>query len=129
MATITAKKRGGVEVSVEYNTGSTLQEKVDLFGEKVVEALADDALIVRLQAFMRPRIEKGETQEQIQAAVTSYKPGEGAHREPGAKAAATMLTIAEKFMKMTPEEQQAAVAELREQKRLREEAAAKAAAV
>ena len=64
---------GPVQIQVE--TGSTAAECIQLFGDKAVKSNADANWTVTIQSNIRARLLKGETAEQIQAALGSAKMG------------------------------------------------------
>jgi hypothetical protein len=96
-----------LESKCEYNTGASLQEKVDLFGEKAVNDLAEDTLIIDIQAVMRRAMAAGKTQDEIQELVSSYKPGVSVRI-----AVDPVKAAAAQFDKMTAEEQQKYIEDL-----------------
>jgi hypothetical protein len=57
----------------EYNLPPLLADKVALLGEEVVNASAEDSIVISVQAFMRRLLEKGKSQEEIQAEVSKYQ--------------------------------------------------------
>lgn len=61
-------------VEVEYDFGAGLDGMIARFGKDVVEAHAEGALVISLQAFIRRHIDKGSASEAIQAAVSAWKP-------------------------------------------------------
>ena len=70
-----APKAGDRQVSVQYPLGENIQEAVDLYGEDTVYNLYIDKAVVQLQAVIRPMIEAGKTDEEIQSALSTYKLG------------------------------------------------------
>lgn len=68
------KKVPGDGVTVNVNIPSGLDAKVELFGADVVDAAAEDSLVITVQALMRRMLAKGKTQEEIQTAVDAWKP-------------------------------------------------------
>ncbi len=74
MATISAKTKDHPEVvTCEFDLPETLPELVARFGEEAVAAAAVDSITISVQALMRRNISK--SQEEIQKAVTEFKPG------------------------------------------------------
>ncbi len=71
--TIERKQIGPVTITVQ--TGSDAKEMVSLFGDKAVKSNADANWVVILQSNIRGRLLKGETAEQIQAALATAKMG------------------------------------------------------
>ena len=83
---ITAKTgKNGTPVSVDCDIPASLADKVKLFGEDVVNASAEDSLVITVQALMRrmmsPKVDKAgkviaaaKTPAEIQAAVKALKP-------------------------------------------------------
>ena len=70
---VVRKQIGPVQISVE--TGATAAEMIQMFGDKAVKSNADANWTVTIQSNIRARLLKGETQEQIQAALGSAKMG------------------------------------------------------
>jgi Ser-tRNA(Ala) deacylase AlaX len=70
---IVRKQIGPIQISVE--TGSTAAEMIQLFGDKAVKSNADANWRVTIQSNIRSRLLKGETAEQIQAALGNAKMG------------------------------------------------------
>ena len=116
----TATKLGikSVPVTVEANIPATLAEKVKLFGEDVVNASAEDSLIINVQALVRrmiaPKTDKsgkvtaqGKTAAEVQAAVTAWKPDvRTLVRQSAFEKASSSLD------KLTPDERKALLAKL-----------------
>ena len=83
---ITAKTgKNGTPISVDCDIPASLADKVKLFGEDVVNASAEDSLVITVQALMRrmmsPKVDKAgkviaaaKTLAEIQAAVKAWKP-------------------------------------------------------
>ena len=67
------KQLGPVQITVE--TGATTKEMIEMFGDKAVKSNADSNWTVTVQSNIRARLLKGETAEQIQAALGSAKMG------------------------------------------------------
>jgi hypothetical protein len=75
MKTIT-KKKDGKERSIGYaQYPETLKEKIERFGEDGINALADSALTIRLQAVTAVMMD--EPDEKIIKAYNDFKPGQG----------------------------------------------------
>jgi Ser-tRNA(Ala) deacylase AlaX len=70
---VVRKQIGPIQISVE--TGSTAAEMIQMFGEKAVKSNADANWRVTIQSNIRARLLKGETAEQIQAALGTAKMG------------------------------------------------------
>lgn len=77
--------KNGTPVSVDCDIPASLADKVKLFGEDVVNASAEDSLVITVQALMRrmmsPKVDKAgkviaaaKTPAEIQAAVKAWKP-------------------------------------------------------
>ena len=94
-------------VKVQCNIPATLAEKQKLFGDDVVNAAAEDSLIITVQALMRRLINKGSAVADIQAAVTAWRPDvRTVVRQSAFEKASTSLE------KLTPEERKALLAKL-----------------
>jgi hypothetical protein len=70
---VVRKQIGPVQITVQ--TGSTAEECIKLFGDKAVKSNADANWTVTIQSNIRARLLKGETLEQIQAALGTAKMG------------------------------------------------------
>lgn len=70
---VIAKQIGPVSITVQ--TGETATEMIKMFGEDAVKSNANANWVVTLQSNIRSRLKKGETAEQIQAALGSAKMG------------------------------------------------------
>ncbi|MBE3140248.1 MAG: hypothetical protein IMZ53_06665 [Thermoplasmata archaeon] len=70
---VVRKQIGPVQITVI--TGATAAESIALFGDKAVKSNADANWIVTIQSNIRARLLKGESLEQIQAALGSAKMG------------------------------------------------------
>ena len=62
-------------VSITVQTGSTAEEMIQMFGDKAVKSNADANWVVTLQSNVRARLLKGESVDQIQAALGTAKMG------------------------------------------------------
>lgn len=95
---ISAKTEDGKSVTVDFDFGNTLQEKVDKFGEDVVDGHIQRAFTLSLQSWLRGQLRAGKSAEDIQKEVQDWKPG-------ARRAAKTPLQKAmEELEKMSPEE-------------------------
>jgi hypothetical protein len=95
-------------ITISVQTGSTAAEMIQLFGDKAVKSNADANWVVTLQSNIRARLLKGETIEQIQAALGTAKMGvalKGDKVDP-IQAYMAMYAVA------TPEKQKEMIAEL-----------------
>jgi hypothetical protein len=99
-----------VEIVTEYNFGADLNEAVSLFGESLVYEYFKANATVRLQAFVRTRIEAGKTADEIQEEANQWKPGEVKRSSKDPKE-----EIAKQFAKLSPEQQAAYLDSLRAQ--------------
>ncbi len=73
--TITTRTKGMDPVSVEYDFGDNLEEAVEAYGENVVFDLYHDQAVIALQNYVRRLMKQGKTQEEIQQAVSAWRPG------------------------------------------------------
>lgn len=116
---ISARTKGHpTPVAVECNIPGSLADKVKLFGEDVVNASAEDSLIITVQALMRRLMEptkskdgkvtrEAQTPTQIQAAVAAWKPDvRSVVRQSAFEKASSSLD------KLSPEERKALLAKL-----------------
>lgn len=62
-------------VSITVQTGATAAEMIQMFGDNAVKSNADANWVVTLQSNIRARLLKGETADQIQAALGNAKMG------------------------------------------------------
>ena len=70
---VIAKQIGPVSITVQ--TGETATEMIKMFGEDAVKSNANANWVVTLQSNIRARLKKGESAEQIQAALGNAKMG------------------------------------------------------
>ena len=96
---VVQKQLGPISISID--TGSTAEEMIKMFGEKAVKSNADSNWSVTIQSNIRARLTKGETVEQIQAALGTAKMGVAVK---GAKIDPTQAYLA-MFSSATPEKQ------------------------
>lgn len=95
-------------IALEYNTGATLAEKAEMFGEQVVNELADDSMVITIQANVRRLMRAGKSDAEIQDWLSTYKPGTRGPRV----SATTPDKILAAFSKMAPEQRAALLAAL-----------------
>jgi len=103
---VVRKQIGPVQITVQ--TGATAEESIKLFGDKAVKSNADANWTVTLQSNIRSRLLKGETAEQIQAALGTAKMGVAVK---GAKVDPVQAYMA-LFATATPEKQAEMLKEL-----------------
>ena len=103
---VIAKQIGPVSITVQ--TGETAEEMIKMFGDKAVKSNADANWVVTLQSNIRSRLKKGETAEQIQAALGSAKMGVAVA---GSKVDPIQAYLA-MFASATPEKQKEMLKEL-----------------
>jgi hypothetical protein len=70
---VVRKQLGPIQITVD--TGATAAEAIAMFGDKAVKSNADANWVVTLQSNIRARLLKGESAEQIQAALGQAKMG------------------------------------------------------
>ena len=94
--------------TVTFNEAETVQELIDTYGEEVTLGLALSDLTVRLQGFMRSKVNAKEpvTGDDLQAAVDEWKPGT---RQSGP---GRVERLKERISKMSAEEKAALLEEL-----------------
>jgi len=100
--------KSGKTATIVVQTGSTIKEMVEMFGEEAVRSNASSNWTVTLQSAIRSGLRRGETQEQIQARLGSAKMGV---KMVGGKVDPIQAFLA-KFQSSTPEEQKKLMAEL-----------------
>lgn len=61
--------------SVEYNFGADLTEAMELFGEDIIYSQFKQNATIALQGIMRRAIQSGKSGDELQAAVSEWKPG------------------------------------------------------
>ncbi len=104
---ITAERKEGGSVTVDYEFGESLADLSSKFGDEVVRSHAQRSFIVALQSFIRSQLDQGKSQDEIQAAVNEWKPGQ---RQKGKSAAER---VSELLSKMDPAARQALLKEYR----------------
>lgn len=75
LETVNAEVKEGPSVQVEYDFGDNIEEANSLFGEAVVWAYAKRALVIAVQGHARGLLKSGKTVEEIQEAISTWKPG------------------------------------------------------
>lgn len=95
-------------VSITVQTGETATEMIKLFGEEAVKSNANANWVVTLQSNIRSRLKKGESAEQIQAALGNAKMGVAVA---GSKVDPVQAYLA-MFASATPEKQKEMLKEL-----------------
>ena len=90
-----------VEVTCEYDFGENLQDAVDKFGADVVFSQFVSAATVKIQSLMRDKKKAGQTDEQIQDFLNTYKIGMVVERT----AVNPLEAFKAAFKMMTPEQQ------------------------
>ena len=103
---VIAKQIGPVSITVQ--TGETATEMIKMFGEDAVKSNANANWVVTLQSNIRARLKKGETAEQIQAALGNAKMGVAVA---GSKVDPVQAYLA-MFASATPEKQKEMLKEL-----------------
>lgn len=103
---VIAKQIGPVSITVQ--TGETATEMIKMFGEDAVKSNANANWVVTLQSNIRARLKKGETVEQIQAALGQAKMGVAVA---GTKVDPVQAYLA-MFASATPEKQKEMLKEL-----------------
>lgn len=96
-------------ITISVQTGSTAAESIALFGDKAVKSNADANWVVTLQSNIRARLLKGETIDQIQAALGTAKMGVAVK---GDKVDPVQAYLA-MFATASPEKQKEMLAELK----------------
>lgn len=67
-------KKHPTPVAVDFDLPAGLDAKVKKFGADVIDAMAEDSIIINVQALVRRHIEKGVAVGEIQKAVTAWSP-------------------------------------------------------
>jgi hypothetical protein len=71
-------KKMTTPVVVDYDLPSGLEAKRKKYGDEIVDAAAEDTIVISIQSLMRRLIGKGDkpakSQAEIQAAVSAYNP-------------------------------------------------------
>lgn len=96
--------------STEFDPGSTLDEAVALYGDKVVFDLYKRAAVVKLQAQLRGRLEQGFTTDQIAEEFSGWRPDQD--RTPSRDPRSAILSG---FNKLSDDDREALIAQLRAQ--------------
>lgn len=102
---VEGEKREG---EIEWNPGANLSEAAEMYGEDTVFDLYRRAAVIKLQAAMRQRLEQGADQSMIEAEFGDWRPD--VDRTPTRDPKAAILS---NFNKLTPEEREALIAQLR----------------
>lgn len=67
-------KKHPTPIAVDFDLPAGLDAKVKKFGADVVDAMAEDSIIINVQALVRRHIEKGVAPAEIQKAVAAWSP-------------------------------------------------------
>ncbi len=116
------KTRETREAVVEFSFPEDVQEAIKKFGEKVALSKIIQQVTVDLQGALRRRLEKGQTQEQLQSYVenVNFENPEAPAKPwlPGVSVAKKSKTerLLGDFQKMSPEEQAAFLAQMKAQR-------------
>ena len=94
-------------VEVQFDFGGSVEAAVEKFGAEVVYSNFTRASVITAQAAMRRMLETGKGQEEIQAAMNSWKPGVSIERTVD-----PVASVLGKFGSMSPEEQKALIKQL-----------------
>lgn len=94
---------------VQYTFAESLDEAKEWYGDALCKTLINKAIKVGAQAVGRPLLLDDKSQEEIQAAVSGYKPEEGSRRG-RVKYIADMDTLKTQFAEMPPAERTAMLA-------------------
>jgi hypothetical protein len=70
-----SKADGARSITLDYETGATLETKVELFGAQAVNDAADDSIIIALQSNVRRWMNAGKSDAEIKELAAPYKPG------------------------------------------------------
>ena len=92
-----------------FDFGGSCAAAIEMFGEDVVYSNFTRASVITAQAAMRRMLEAGKGQEEIQAAMNSWKPGVAIERTVD-----PVASVLGKFGSMSPEEQKALIKQLQQ---------------
>ena len=95
------------QIIVQYTFAESLEEATQMYGEALCKSLINKAVKVGAQAAGRPLLAENKSLEEIQAAVSNYRPEEGSRRG-RVKYIADMGALKEQFSAM-PADQKAAM--------------------
>jgi len=104
-----SKEKGCRAIGLSYDFGATTQAAVDKFGEDVVHGFWLRGVKVALQGHIRSLMKEGKSDAEILAALESWVPGVKVKRSGGGR---RKKTAKELYDEMSPEDQQAFLAEL-----------------
>ncbi len=104
---VTAERREGGSAEATYDMPDDVAGMIEKFGEEVVFSHVKRSMVIALQSFMRSKLDAGAPAEDIQAAVTEWKPGtKRAAKSPIERAR-------EEIAKMSPADRAALAKEMR----------------
>jgi hypothetical protein len=106
--TINSERLNGASATAKFNIGETAAELIEQFGEEVVYSHVRRSLVIAIQAAMRGMTDAGKSPEEIQEAVTNWKPG---LKKPAKSA---LEKAREELAKMSPADRKALVAQIKE---------------
>lgn len=108
-AEVTAKNgQEAKATTVKFAIAENLTELSEQFGEEVVFSHAKRSVVIAMQTTIRTMLEGGKSQDEIQAAITDWKPG---LKKP---AKSPMEKVRDEIARMSPEDKKRIMKELRE---------------
>lgn len=102
-----SENKNGTSITVEFDPGESLEDMVKRFGEETVKSHASRSIVIALQAHLRAEVAKGKTQDEIQATVKDWRPGERR------KGKSLQEKVRETLGKLSPQERAALLKEYR----------------
>ena len=113
------------QVTVNADLGTNTEEAVGLFGEEICWNKLRQKLVIDLQAYARNRLEATNedgspkySDEEVQASIANWKPGQIIREKKS-----DVDKVADKFDKMSDDQQAALLDKLRERAKAKREAA------
>ena len=73
---VSAKTEDGKSVTVDFEFGDTLKDKVDKFGEDVVNSHAHRTFVLSLQSWLRSQLKSGKSPDEIKENLKTWQPGQ-----------------------------------------------------
>lgn len=104
---VSAKRKDGPGVEVDYDFGDDLKTLVANFGEEIVFQHARGSLVVALQGWLRSLLDREKSPAEIQKEVKNWKPGQRRQGKTQKEKALDMLS------KLSPEDRAALVKQMK----------------
>jgi hypothetical protein len=103
----TKSPKTGRSATVTFNYGDTAAETIEMYGDAVVNSNFIASDVINVQGIVRRMLDKGKTEAEIQAKISTRKPGIALSREVDHEAAFLVS-----FAQLSPEDQAKKIEEM-----------------